>query len=167
VVAAASSPSAPETGFEEQFSLDVGAVRFTERFGLADAVSREAIDAALAAIAADLTPLEGRPRPDMVIAIGETSANLAAVAHRLNRYGPDAVHGIVVDVSEVNRQTEMYRRRSADLRHEIAGLQPARAEVILAGACIVHTILTLAVQDAVTVSDRGLRHGVAAERFGS
>ena len=152
---------------EEQFSLDVGAVRFTERFGLADAVSRETVDAALAAIAADLTPLEGRPRPDMVIAIGGTSTNLAAVAHGLNRYDPDVVHGTVVDVSEVNRQIEMYRRRSADLRREIAGLQPARAEVILAGACIIRTILTLAAQDAVTVSDRGLRHGVAAERFGS
>ena len=58
---------------EEQFSLDVGAVRFTERFGLADAVPREAVDAALAAIAADLAPLGGRPRPDMVIAIGGTS----------------------------------------------------------------------------------------------
>jgi exopolyphosphatase/guanosine-5'-triphosphate,3'-diphosphate pyrophosphatase len=39
--------------------------------------------------------------------------------------------------------------------------------VILAGACIVRTILTLTGQEAVTVSDRGLRHGVIAERFGS
>jgi len=154
-------------GIEEQFSLDVGAVRFTERFGLADAVTREAVDAALAAIAADLAALEGRPRPEMVIAIGGTSTNLAAVAHSLNRYDPDVVHGTVVDVSEVDRQIEMYRRCSADQRREIAGLQPARAEVILAGACIVLTILTLAGQDALTVSDRGLRHGVAAERFGS
>ena len=152
---------------EEQFSLDVGAVRFTERFGLADAVPRETVDAALAAIAADLGRLEGRPRPDMVIAIGGTSTNLAAVTHALARYDPDVVQGTVVDVAEVDRQIEAYRQRSADERREIAGLQPARAEVILAGACIVRTILTLTGQDAVTVSDRGLRHGVVAERFGS
>ena len=102
-----------------------------------------------------------------MIAIGGTSTNLAAVSHSLARYDPDVVHGTVVDVAEVDRQIEMYRRRSADQRREIAGLQPERAEVILAGACIVRTILTLAGQDAVTVSDRGLRHGVAAERFGS
>ena len=38
--------------------------------------------------------------------------------------------------------------------------------MILAGACIVRTILTLTGQEAVTVSDRGLRHGVVTERFG-
>lgn len=152
---------------EEQFSLDVGAVRFTERFGLADAVPRETVDAALAAIAADLAHLEGRARPDSVIAIGGTATNLAAVEHGLPSYDPDVVHGTVVDVAEVERQIETYRRRHADERRQIAGLQPARAEVILAGACIVRTILTLTGQDAVTVSDRGLRHGVAAQRFGT
>ena len=119
------------------------------------------------AIAIDLGQLEGRPRPDMVIAIGGTSTNLAAVTHALVRYDPDVVQGTIVDVAEVDRQIEAYRQRSADERREIAGLQPARAEVILAGACIVRTILTLTGQDAVTVSDRGLRHGVVAERFGS
>ena len=152
---------------EEQFSLDVGAVRFTERFGLADKVPRRTVEAVLHAIAADLGRLGGRPRPDMVIAIGGTSTNLAAVSHGLDHYDAGVVHGTVVDATEVDRQIEAYRRRSADERREIAGLQPARAEVILAGACIVRTILALTGQNAATVSDRGLRHGVAAERFGA
>jgi exopolyphosphatase/guanosine-5'-triphosphate,3'-diphosphate pyrophosphatase len=152
---------------EEQFSLDVGAVRFTERFGLADAVPREVVDAALGAIVADLGALGGRPRPLKVIAVGGTSTNLAAVKHGLVRYDPEVVHGTVVDMAEIDRQIEVYRRRSADERRAIAGLQAARAEVILAGACIVRTILTSTRQDAATVSDRGLRHGVLAERFDS
>jgi len=152
---------------EEQFSVDVGAVRFTERFGLAGAVPRETVDAALVAIATDLSQLEGRPRPDMVIAIGGTSTNLAAIKHGLTHYDPDVVHGTVIDADEVDRQIEAFRTRSAQERREIAGLQPARAEVILAGACVVRTILTLTGQDALTVSDRGLRHGVLAERFGA
>lgn len=151
---------------EEQFSVDVGAVRFSEHFGLADAVPRERVDAALGAIAADLAELADRPRPDMVVAIGGTSTNLAAVKHGLHHYAPDVVHATVLDLGEVDRQIEVYRTRSADERRAIAGLQPARAEVILAGACVVHTILTLTGQDALTVSDRGLRHGVAVERFG-
>ena len=52
-------------------------------------------------------------------------------------------------------------------RREILGLQPARAEVILAGACVVRTIMDKLGCDSVTVSDRGLRHGVLIERFGS
>jgi exopolyphosphatase/guanosine-5'-triphosphate,3'-diphosphate pyrophosphatase len=38
--------------------------------------------------------------------------------------------------------------------------------VILAGACIVRTILSLLGREAFTVSDRGLRHGLLIERFG-
>jgi exopolyphosphatase/guanosine-5'-triphosphate,3'-diphosphate pyrophosphatase len=37
--------------------------------------------------------------------------------------------------------------------------------VILAGACIVRGILSKLGCDALTVSDRGLRHGLIAERF--
>ena len=48
----------------------------------------------------------------------------------------------------------------------IAGLQPKRAEVILAGACIVSTVLDKLGRDSFTVSDRGLRHGLIVERFG-
>ncbi len=36
--------------------------------------------------------------------------------------------------------------------------------MILGGACIVLTVLELLEADAVTVSDRGLRHGVLLER---
>ncbi|TIC88095.1 Ppx/GppA family phosphatase [Nocardioides sp. GY 10113] len=149
----------------EQFSVDVGAVRFTERYGLDGPVDDGVLDEALAGIAADLDRLAGRPRPDAVIAIGGTSTNLAAVRHGLADYDPDAVHGTRLDLAEIDRQIELYRARTADQRRELAGLQPARAEVILAGACIVRTILTLSGQDTVTVSDRGLRHGVLAERF--
>ena len=99
---------------EEQFSVDVGAVRFAERFGLADAVPRETVDAALDAIAAELAELADRPRPDMVIAIGGTSTNLAAIRHGLDRYDPDVVHGTVVDADEVDRQIEAFRTRSAE-----------------------------------------------------
>ena len=144
----------------------MGAARFTERFGLDHPVSRDTVVVALAAIAVDLDRLAGRPRPDMVVAIGGTATNLAAVEHGLARYDPDVVHGTVVDLAAADRQIESYRRRSADQRRTLPGLQPARAEVILAGACIVRTILTLTGQRAVTVSDRGLRHGVVAERFG-
>ena len=66
---------------------------------------------------------------------------------------------------EIDRQIELYRTRDADERRAIAGLQPNRADVILAGACIVRTVLDALGADALTVSDRGLRHGLLAERF--
>jgi exopolyphosphatase/guanosine-5'-triphosphate,3'-diphosphate pyrophosphatase len=76
------------------------------------------------------------------------------------------VHGTVLDLAELDRQVEQYRTRDADARRrDIVGLQPARADVILAGACLVRTILTQLGLDAFTVCDRGLRHGVPLDRL--
>ena len=152
---------------DERFSVNVGAVRFTEQFGLVKAVSRDVVAEALATIAAELTRLDGRPRPDGVVAMGGAVTNLAAVKHGLASYDPDVVQGTVLDRAEIDRQIEQYRTRDADERRAMVGLQPARAEVILAGACIVRTIIDKLGCDSVTVSDRGLRHGVLIERFGS
>jgi exopolyphosphatase/guanosine-5'-triphosphate,3'-diphosphate pyrophosphatase len=150
---------------EEQFSVDVGAVRVAERFGLESAVSTATLDATLAALASDLDRLDGRPRPDAIVAIGGTATNLAAVMHGLSPYDPDRAHGTVIDLAELDRQIERYRTNSSEERRQIVGLQPARAEVILAGACVVRTILTKLDHESMMVSDRGLRHGVVIERF--
>jgi len=158
---------AHEEVVDERFSLPVGAVRFTEAFGLSGVVSDEALSGALDAIAADLSPLDGRPAPDALVAIGGAVTNLAAVKHSLTTYDPDVVNGTVLDRGEIDRQIELYRTSTTEERRRIVGLQPGRAEVILAGACIVRTVMTKLGQTALTVSDRGLRHGLLAERFGS
>jgi exopolyphosphatase / guanosine-5'-triphosphate,3'-diphosphate pyrophosphatase len=152
---------------EEQFSLPVGAVRVTERFGLDGAVDDGVLAAALEAIAAELASLDGRPTPDMLVAMGGALTNLAAVKHELVTYDPEVVQGSELDVDELERLIEVFRTRSAEQRREIVGLQPKRAEVILAGACIVRTVLAKLGRDSLKVSDRGLRHRLLVERFGS
>jgi len=151
---------------DERFSVNVGAVRFTERFGLDGVVDEQTLGAARDAIATDLDRLDGRPVPDVVVGMGGAVTNLAAVKHELATYDPSVIQGATLEAAEVDRQIELYRTRTADQRRGIAGLQPKRAEVILAGALIVRTVLASLGRDRLTVSDRGLRHGVLAERFG-
>ncbi len=153
-------------GVDERFSVPVGAVRVTEEHGLDRVVSDEDLDDTLEAISSELSRLDERPVPDLVLALGGAVTNLAAVKHGLVDYDPDRVQGTVLDRDEVDRQIDLYRSRTADERRSIPGLQPARAEVILAGACIVRTVLDKLGKDSLTVSDRGLRHGVLQERFG-
>jgi exopolyphosphatase/guanosine-5'-triphosphate,3'-diphosphate pyrophosphatase len=152
---------------EERFSVDVGAARYTERFDLGGVVSDAAIALALQAIAADLAQLDGRQRPAALVGLGGALTNIAAVRHRLASYDPDVVQGTVLDRTEIDRQIDLYRSRTAEQRRTIVGLQQARAEVILAGACIVRTVLDKLHCDELTVSDRGLRHGLLVERFGT
>ncbi len=152
---------------EERFSVDVGAVRYTERFGLAGVVSSETLREALAAIAADLSRIDGRPTPDALVGMGGAITNITAVKHGLATYDPDVVQGAVLDRAEIDRQIELYRTRDATARRTTVGLQPKRADVILAGACIVRTVMEKLGREALTVSDRGLRHGLLVERFGA
>jgi exopolyphosphatase/guanosine-5'-triphosphate,3'-diphosphate pyrophosphatase len=151
---------------DERYSLPLGAVAYTERFGLAGAITSATLDEVLSTVAAAFASLDGRPTPDALVAMGGAVTNMAAVKHELAVYDPAVIQGTVLERSEIDRQIELFRTRDAEARRTIVGLQPARAEVILAGACVVRTVMDKLGQASLTVSDRGLRHGLLVERFG-
>ncbi len=150
---------------EERFSLNVGAVRFTEKYGLAGVISQERLHAAKDAIASELARIDARPAPDTLVGMGGAITNIAAVKHQLAKYDPDVIQGSVIERTEVERQIELYCSRSLEERRAIVGLQPKRADVILAGACIVKLVMDKLGKDRLSVSDRGLRHGLMIDRF--
>jgi len=150
---------------EEQFSLNVGAVRFTEKFGLAGAISQEQLKVAQDAIASEFTRIDGRPAPTALVGMGGAITNIAAVKHQMAKYDPNVIQGSVIERSEVERQIETYRATSLEERRAIVGLQPKRADVILAGACIVKIVMDKLGKPSLSVSDRGLRHGLLIDRF--
>jgi exopolyphosphatase/guanosine-5'-triphosphate,3'-diphosphate pyrophosphatase len=151
---------------DDRFSLNVGAVRYTERFHLEGQVPGSVLDHARSAMSEDLGSLDDRPTPDALVAMGGAVTNMAAVMHRLAAYDPRVVNGTVLDRAEIERQIAMYASTSTEDRRSIVGLQPKRAEVILAGACITGTVMDKLGATSATVSDRGLRHGLIVERFG-
>ena len=150
----------------EQFSLNVGAVRFTEKFGLASVVAPGDLPRALAALAGELARIDRVAQPDVLVGMGGAVTNMTAVMLGLARYDPDAIQGSTLTQTEVERQIALYGSRSTEARRQIVGLQPKRAEVILAGACIVKTVMDKLRRDSLSVSDRGLRHGLLLDRFG-
>lgn len=152
---------------DERFSLKVGAAPYTERFGLDRPVEPMRLREVLATISDDLSRLEDRPAPDILVGMGGAITNMTAVALELAEYDADRVQGAVLERAEVDRQIERYRSLDADARREIVGLQPKRAEVILAGACIVRTVMEKFGMSSLTVSDRGVRHGLLVDRFGA
>jgi len=150
---------------DEQFSLNIGAVRLTTQHGLGGVLTPAQLEAALDAIAGEFTCLDGRPSPEALVGMGGAITNMTAVMHGLATYDPDVVQGSVLSRAEVDRQIELYRSRDVEARRQIVGLQPKRADVILAGACVVRTVMDKLGRDALSVSDRGLRHGLLVDRF--
>ena len=117
------------------------------------------------AIASEFTRIDGRASPDALVGMGGAITNIAAVKHQMAKYDPDVIQGSVIERTEVERQIELYRSKTTDERRAIVGLQPKRADVILAGVCIVKIVMDKLAKDKLSVSDRGLRHGVLIDRF--
>jgi exopolyphosphatase / guanosine-5'-triphosphate,3'-diphosphate pyrophosphatase len=112
------------------------------------------------------TRLDDLQAPDVLVGIGGGVVTLAAVMLGLDPSDPDRVQGTVLPRPEVWRQIELHRSRPIELRRRIPGLYPPRAEIILAEACIIWTIILKLCQGSLTVRDCRLRHGVLLDRFG-
>ncbi|PID56447.1 phosphatase [candidate division KSB3 bacterium] len=149
---------------ERRFSVNVGAVRLTEEILLSDPVSTAEVDRTVAAIAEDLAGFELNGTVDRIVGIGGTVTTLSGVKQRLSEYRPDRIQGSMVELSEIERQIDMYAAKTIAERQAIIGLHPQRADVILAGALIVREILKKARVESLTVSGRGMRHGLLVDR---
>lgn len=143
-------------------SLDVGSVRLFERHVTSDPAS----DAELAAIDAEMArALESAPRGapgSVVVGVAGTVTTLAALERGLTHYSSEAVHGSRLTAASVARLAADLARRTVAERRALPGLEPGRADVIVAGARIVLAVLRWAEAAEVVVSDRGVRWGVLA-----
>ncbi len=143
-------------------SLDIGAVRLTERFIKHDPPLAEELSALRAFVAHALKDgpnLRGRP----LVGVAGTVTTLAAISHELEPYRPGALHGTVLASETVTELVARLASMKLEARQEVAGLAPKRADVIVAGAIIVEQVCVHARADRLLVSERGVRWGLAAE----
>jgi len=97
------------------------------------------------------------------VGIAATFTTLAAMEKNLARYSHSAVHGSTLTIGAVTRQRQRLERKSIAERRQIAGLEPQRADVIFAGACLVERIMARYHAERVIVSDHGVRYGLLHE----
>jgi exopolyphosphatase/guanosine-5'-triphosphate,3'-diphosphate pyrophosphatase len=147
-------------------SLDIGSVRLTERYVKDDPPStweREAVRAA-ADWALELLPVP--PIGSNLIALAGTATTLASLALGLERFDATRVHGAKLSGDQVRSLCERLWRMPLSQRLILPGLQPARADVIPAGAEILMRAMERLAFQEVTVSDRGVRWGLLHELGG-
>ena len=145
----------------EAVSLDVGSVRLTERHVRSDPPTRAELDAVRADVAG---ALEGATRPragEPLVGIAGTVTTLAAVARAIAPYDGARVHGVRLSRDEVSAVSRRFASLALAERSQLAGIDPARADVVPAGAALVEELLAWAGADELVVSDRGVRWGLA------
>lgn len=148
-------------------SLPIGSVRMHERHVRHDppteaetgAITAD-VDAALDTAAEAFTG----PAPDLLVGVAGTVTSLAAMSMNLQTYDPARVHGSRLTRPALEAQVARLARATQEQRERMAGLDPKRADVILAGALILLALVNRTRVAEVRVSDRGIRWGLFYER---
>jgi len=66
---------------------------------------------------------------------------------------------------DMRRQVRLFNDKTVTERKKVPGLEPKRADVILAGACLIERIMTFFHAEEVIVSDQGVRYGLLYEQL--
>jgi exopolyphosphatase/guanosine-5'-triphosphate,3'-diphosphate pyrophosphatase len=143
-------------------SLDVGSRRVKDMFLGSDPPTAGELAAASEWVVAQIRPFfDGlRERPNTLITLAGTGTTLSAIEQGLVVYDPKAVHGsrlsggIVADLRAELAALDLESRRC------VTGMDPARADVIVAGALILETVMALAGLDETVVSEHDILYGL-------
>ena len=156
-----------EAGVSQAVSINIGSVRLTEQFLHSDPVQTEECEKMRLAIERELALLPRQWLKDSsiltLVGIAGTFTTLSAVEKKLARYAHGEVHGSRLTLGEVRRQVALYQGRTIAERKAIDGLEPKRADVILAGATLIERTMTVFHLQQVIVSDQGVRYGLLHE----
>lgn len=143
-------------------SLDVGARRVLDMFLASDPPDPRELQAAEAWVAAQMRPfftgLHERPR--MFITLAGTGTTLSAIWQGLAVYDSSRVHGSILTGGEVADLRARLAAMTVSQRRDVVGMDPARADVIVAGALILETIMALAGADETVVSEHDILYGI-------
>jgi exopolyphosphatase/guanosine-5'-triphosphate,3'-diphosphate pyrophosphatase len=148
-------------------SIGIGSVRLTERYVHHDPATADDIAATRRAIGEALAPVQFPAGPLTLIGVAGTVTSLAAMAQDMSSYDPARVHGYQLSRDELRRQIDRLAAADQRERERMPGLDPKRADVILAGALILDGVAERAGATHVRVSDRGIRWGLLYELLGA
>ncbi len=148
-----------------RISLNLGAVHPTEEFLVSDPVKDDELEKMQDHMMDFFSERITDKRADYLIGIGGTVTSMGAVMHKMVKYDPKIIQGSQMSLEEVKKQIDLYKNKTIEERKQIPGLQPKRADVILAGAGIINTIMEIFKIDSFTISDRGLRHGLMFDKY--
>ncbi len=145
-------------------SLPLGAVRLTEQGG-DHADPRKAVNAMRKEARRVLKRAIpwGDWRQTLVIGSGGSFTNLARMAAARRGQPTDPIHGTTVSTGEVEALLEWLSTMSRDGRAAVPGLNPMRADIILAGLAVTAELLSRLDAREVTASAYGLREGLLLE----
>lgn len=143
-------------------SLDIGAVRLTERYFRTLPPTTTQVQTAFDEVRATIYTID-KQLFYPIRAVAGTPTTLAAVTMGLDTYNPSKIHNYLLGALSIHILLRELLSNSLEEIRTIPGVHPGRADILPAGALILHEILNYADQLKCTVSIKGLRYGVLKE----
>lgn len=152
-------PEAEEIKFK---SLDFGCVRMTEKFisnpeNKIDSAEADDIEKYVKNLLESELNFEKKLE---LKGVGGTITTLAAVKLEMEEYESEKIENLKLRKPELEKIIRDLSKLDLEKREKIKGLQPKRADIIIAGLIILKTILDYISNSELTVSDHDLLYGL-------
>lgn len=151
---AGDNPPKLEQGGEDfalhNYSIPLGAVRLTEQPRLLSQIL-PLFRPVLEEIGSQRQPLVG---------VGGTVTTLAAIDQALQPYDSERVQGYRLTRDSINRILFELSAKDSEERMKVPGLQPERADIIVAGTTIIWAIIGYLGRPYLTASEADILHGI-------
>ena len=150
----------------QMISLDLGVVRLLERAFHHDPPTAQDLKNAEACIDEQLANMKQTfgPLPDIpLVGTAGTVTTLAAMAQQLKQYDRSQVHNYELPLAAIIRLEKELVSKTGTERLKMAGLEPGREFVIVAGTITLRRIMETLNQPTCLVSDYGLREGILVD----
>lgn len=159
---AGEADGARDVRVEAARSIDVGSRRVLDMFLHSDPPRAGELEQAGTWVAEQMTPFFAQlaRRPRELVTLAGTGTTLSAVKQQLAVYDPVRVHGSYLSGAEVSDLLAQLAAMDVAARRGVVGMDPERADVIVAGALILETIVALAGLDGTTVSEHDILYGL-------
>lgn len=139
----------------------------TERLIATDPISEEEYKGLAAEIKKLLAPIKTLADQGIkeLTGIGGTATTIAAMCQQLDPYDPDKVHGYRIPFNTMESFRERLKKMNIAQKRQLKGLQPQRADIILAGTTIMTTAMALLRVDELVVSEYDNLEGIIYEKL--
>ena len=147
----------------QQTSINIGALRLSERHQLNEENSESKIRDIRSNILKDINNLYHRKNNEPLIAVSGTALTIAALKTGCEQIFDPILHGHYIEASFVRKCCGKYLQMTSEQLSYIPAIGPGRSKIIGAGLLILDTFLTQNHFDGYLASIGGVRYGLLEE----
>lgn len=146
---------------EDSFSIDMGSVRFSERFLTSNPPTRLQMQDTREETRKQLGRVDHEKNSDLVIGVAGTVTSVAAIDLGLTEYNVEKLNDYRLSREKIERfLTEFSKMTCKEIEQKYPVFLKNRGDVIVAGLLILSEFLKFTGHDELVVSTGGIRHGI-------